>query len=233
MAYRQFCALTFAALGWIAVACGGSTGTNAAPDATEEQPPGNPDQAPSDSDQASNTDRPPTSSDQPPSDTDPAGPGGGGRLTALCEKICSTISTLANECGDGMATVGMGNVCSDDIKCEIPPDLPCVNELADAFDCVFVNLAAICSSADDNNPESPGFEPCQAVGSAYTTCARANGLIEEDGNNGNGNGNGNNPPACSQDGGCDCTNDCSECTCEAGTNSTALSACLEGACAMP
>lgn len=232
MAYRQLCAVTFAALGLIAVACGGSTGTNAAPDATEQQPPSNPDQAPNETDQASNTDRPPTSSDQPPSDTDPAGSGGSGRLTALCEKICSTISTLADDCGDGMTMVGMGNVCSEEVDCQLPPDLPCQDEIANAFDCIFVNLAALCAAGQDENPEVPRAEPCQDVGQAYLTCARANGLIEDNGN-GNGNGNGNNPPACTQDGGCDCPSSCTECTCEAGTNSTALSACFEGACAQP
>jgi hypothetical protein len=216
-------------LGWAAVACGGGTATNAAPDATEEQPPSNSDQAPSDTDSVSSADQPPSNPDNPPSNAgDPAG-SGGGRLEQLCKRICDTIDTLVEDCSDGMTDIGMGDACSADVNCQIPPNTPCQDEIADAFECIFDNLSTICS---DQPSQGQGARPCNDVGERFTDCARDNGLIDTPGDgNGNGNGNGNNPPSCTPQGGCECNDECLTCSCEAGTNLEELQACAAGACA--
>lgn len=229
MAYRQLCAVTFATLGWLAVACGGNTGTNAAPDATEEQPPSNQDQAPNDTDTASNPDQTPGNTDAPPSNVDdPAGSGGGGRLTALCERICDTIETLAEDCSDGMTDIGMGEACKAPVNCQIPVDTPCVDEIADAFDCIFENLATICSDAPGEGQQGPQAKPCQDVGRRFTMCAEQNGLTDPDPGEGNGNGN---QRDCTEAGGCECPTECATCSCEAGSDLEELQACATGACA--
>jgi hypothetical protein len=217
-------------LGWVAVACGGGTATNAAPDATEEQPPSNSDQAPNDTDDVSSSDQPPANPDSPPNNSGDAAGSGGGRLEQLCKRICDTIETLADECSDGMTDIGMGDACSAEVNCQIPPNTPCQNEIADAFDCIFANISTICS--DEPGGEGPGqgpaAKPCNDVAKRFTDCARDNGLTD----NGNGNGNGNNPPpSCTTQGGCECATDCLTCSCEAGTDLEDLQACAAGACA--
>lgn len=175
-------------LGWAAVACGGGTSTNAAPDATNDQAPTNEDQAPTDTDAASNTDRPPANPDSPPSNADDPAGSGGGRLEQLCKRICDTIETLADECSDGMTDVGMGDACSAEVNCQIPPNTPCQNEIADAFDCIFTNISTICAD-EPGQGEGPAARPCNDVAKRFTDCARDNGLVDTPGN-GNGNGNG-------------------------------------------
>ena len=218
-------------LGWAAVACGGGTATNAAPNATEEQPPTNGDQAPNDTDSVSTSDQPPGNPDAPPNDTDPAG-SGGGRLEQLCKRICDTIDTLVDDCSDGMTDIGMGDACSAEVNCQIPPNTPCQDEIADAFDCILANLATICSDQPGQG-EGAAAEPCNDVGKKLTDCARDNGLIDGPGDNGNGNGNGNGnnpPPSCTPMGGCECNDECLTCSCEAGTNLDELQACAAGVC---
>jgi hypothetical protein len=231
VAYRQLCAVTFAMLGWAAVACGGGTATNARPDATEEQPPTNGDQAPNDTDTASNTDQPPANSDSPPNNAgEPAG-SGGGRLEQLCKRICDTIETLAEDCSDGMTDVGMGDACSAEVNCQIPPSTPCQDEIADAFDCIFANLAIICSDEPGQGPgQGPAARPCNDVAKRLTDCARDNGLTDPPDDNGNGNGN-DPPPSCTPMGGCECATECLTCGCEAGNDLEELQACGTGACA--
>jgi hypothetical protein len=215
------------------VGCGAGTSSRVGTDATEEQPPANTDQPPNNAgDTATNPDKVPSNPDSPPSSSeDPAGSGGGGRLTALCHQICDTLSTLANDCGDAMGDLGMGmeNVCAGDVQCQIPADLPCQNEIADAFDCLFDNLALICvDDAGPGKPQGPKEEPCRDVGRALTQCTGANEPVDNE--NGNGNGNGNQGD-CTAEGGCECPTECTSCTCEAGADLTALQACGTGACA--
>jgi len=224
VAYRQLFAATCAVLGLVTVGCGGGTSSAARTDATEEQPPTNSDQAPNNAgDTASNPDKAPGNPDSPPgSSQDPAGSGGGGRLTALCQQICDTVATLANDCNPGMAGMGMGDFCSGDVKCEIPPGVPCENEIADAFECLFDNLSLICAAEGDK--PKPQEQPCRDVGRALTECTDAN---EPVGTPGEGPGN---EGSCSMAGGCECPTECMTCSCEAGTDLTALQACAEGAC---
>jgi hypothetical protein len=241
VAYRQLCAVTFAVLGWVTVGCGAGTASHVGTDASEEQPPANTDAPPSNSDQATNPDTTPANPDKPPTSADaPAGTGGG--LSALCKRICSSLASFADDCNSGMDTIGMGDICSADVDCQIPGDIPCQNEIADAFDCVFTNLAAICS-ADNQGPgngDAAQAEPCRDVGEAYNKCARANGQPGTGTGNGNGNGNGNgtaggpgNPAAaCTTAGGCECGTPCLNCLCEAGSDLTASQACGTGACAL-
>lgn len=231
MAYRQLCAVTFAVLGFITVGCGAGTSSAVGTDATEEQPPANTDQAPNNAgDAASNPDKPPSNPDRAPtSSEDPAGSGGGGRLTALCDQICSTLETIANDCDIGMGTGmgGMEEVCSGDVQCQVPADLPCQNEIADAFECIFDNLALICADDDQEGPGGPMAEPCRDVGRALTQCTDANEPVGPGPGDGPGN-QGN----CTAAGGCErCENECATCSCEAGTDLTALQACAAGACA--
>lgn len=233
MAYRQLCAVTFAMLGWVAVACGGGTASNAAPDATEEQPPTNPDQADNDTETPPNPDAPPSNPEQPPNNDSDAAGSGGGRLEQLCHRICDTLDTLVDDCSDGMTDIGMGEACSAEVNCQIPPNTPCQNEIADAFDCIFANLATICSP-DQGPGEGPGqggpaAKPCNDVAKRFTDCARDNGLVDTPDDNGNGN---NNPPrSCTTQGGCECDTECLTCGCEAGSDLEALQACSTGVCA--
>ena len=103
MAYRQLCAVTFAVLGLTTVGCGGGTssnGTNAP--AGEQEPPTNADQAPNNAtDTATNPDVAPSNPDGAPSSSDDTAGSGGGRLGALCQKVCSTLTTLADDCSGG------------------------------------------------------------------------------------------------------------------------------------
>jgi hypothetical protein len=218
-------------LGLVAVGCGSGTSSAVPTDAAEEQPPANSDQAPNNAgDTATNTDVAPSNPDAAPSSSeDPAGSGGGGRLGALCEKVCSTLKTI-DDCSGGMTMVGMQDACSAEVNCQIPADLPCQNEIADAFDCIFDNLALICSAGNDNQDPKPDANPCKDVARKLTDCAEASGLNTD--GNGNGNGNGN-QGSCSEAGGCECASDCLSCLCDAGTDTDAQTACTTGVCATP
>src|SRR5437899_872751 len=98
------------------VGCGGDAGKAAVGTTGDGQPPANVDQPPaSGTDQvSSNSDPAASSNDAPPSSPDaPAGTGSGGRLGALCQQVCATVSKFANNCNFGMSDVGMGdNPCS-------------------------------------------------------------------------------------------------------------------------
>jgi hypothetical protein len=127
-----------------------------------------------------------------------------------------------------MTMVGMQDACSAEVNCQVPPNTPCQNEIADAFECVFDNLALLCDAAQQDTPGGPrAAMPCQDATHALSVCADANNL---DTGNGNGNGNQRN---CTLDGGCECQTDCATCTCEAGTDLNELAACGTGACATP
>jgi hypothetical protein len=232
VAYRQLCAVTFAVLGWLAVGCGGGTGSNAAANATEQQPPSNSDQPPSNTDQASNPDQAPSSSDTPPSSADDtAGSGNGGRLGALCQQFCQTLSQVANDCSGDM--LGMQDFCSGDAVCQVPADVPCQTEIGDAFSCIIDNIKGICSAPAQGSDAPNGAVPCEDTVKGLTTCL--DGATNGGGgnNNGNGNGNGNTPGSCSAAGGCDCATDCLSCLCDAGTDSNAVQECSLGVCSAP
>ena len=227
MAYRQLCAVTFAVLGWVTVGCGGGTATTTATNTNDQQPPNNTNQPPSNADQATNPDKTPPSVDTPPASSEaPAGSGGG--LSALCKKICSTLSTFAGDCSSGMTTVGMTDLCSADVKCDIPGDIPCQTEIADEFDCVFSNLADICSGAQGAGNAAQA-QPCRDVGRAYTKCAQANGLT---GSTDTPTDPGKPAAACTTAGGCACATDCATCGCKAGTDLAKIEACATAACAL-
>ena len=231
MAYRQLCAMTLAVLGLAAVGCGGDTNSQASSPEAAQQPPSNPDQPPGNSDQASgNSDQAPSNPDRPVNNAnDPAGTGGGGRIGALCQELCSSLDRLSDQCDD-MPMMGETNgLCSTD--CQVPPNiLPCEQEITGVFSCLIDNLQLFCPMSDDNQQDpGPGrppaaASPCQDILRAYTTCAEAHGITDDD------PGDDNNAPKCSTAGGCDCPSDCMTCTCEAGTNTDALAACAD-ACA--
>lgn len=229
MAYRQLCAVTFAVLGLVTVGCGAGTASRVDTDATEEQPPVNSDQAPNNAgDTASNPDKAPSNPDAPPgSSEDPAGPGGGGRLTALCHQLCDTLSALATDCNPNMG-MGMGDmdeVCSGDVNCQVPANVPCQNELANAFECVLDNVALICTDETPGEPQGPMAMPCRDVGRALTQCTQANEPVD--------NPDDNPQRDCTVAGGCECPTECATCSCEAGSDLDELQACAAGACAMP
>jgi len=126
--------------------------------------------------------------------------------------------------------MGMGDmdeVCSGDVNCQIPADLPCQNEIADAFECIFDNLALVCADDTQSEPQAPRAQPCRDVTQALTQCTQANGTPDD----GNGPGDQGN---CTAAGGCErCASACATCTCEAGTDVEELQACGTGACAAP
>lgn len=230
MAYRQLFAVTFAVLGLLAVGCGGDTNSNVSsgPDAAQ-QPPSNPDQPPSNSDQASSSDPTPSNPDQPANNaSDPAGTGGGGRLGSLCQELCSSLDKLADNCSNGMASMGdTKSLCSSD--CVVPPNiLPCETAIADVFTCLLDNLQLFCASVDNQDPpagdpQPSAKSPCQDAVKTYTKCADDNHISDQpNGDNGN---NGCVAP------GCDCPTDCSTCTCQAGRDTKKLAACGADACA--
>ncbi len=225
MAYRKLCAVTFAVLGFIAVGCGGDTNANQSSPEAEKQPPSNADQPPGDSDQASNADPTPSNPDQASNNaTDPAGTGGGGRLGALCQQLCSSLDKLADHCGDMPMMGDTKALCST--ECVVPANiLPCEREIADVFTCLLDNLELFCADANQQNP--PGRDaqpaaatPCQDIAKTYTKCAEVHGVTD-------GDTGGNKAPKCSTDGGCDCPTACSTCGCEAGTDADALAACAD------
>jgi hypothetical protein len=233
VAYRQLCAVTFAVLGLVAVGCGGGTSSAGATGATGEQPPTNPDQAPDNTnDTATNPDVAPTNPDAVPgSSEDTAGSGSGGRLTGLCKKLCSTLSTLADDCSNGMTMLGMEDACSAEVNCQIPANFPCQDEIADAFECLFDNLALICSpTTSENENQGPASQACQDVARKFTSCADAHDL-GGDTDPGNGNGPGN-QRSCTEAGGCECDSECLTCFCEAGTDADEQAACAT-TCATP
>ena len=238
MAYRQLCAVTFLAFGMVASACGGNTQASAGGGSSPEtQPPSSSDQAPGTSDQApSNSDQAPTSTDTPPgSADDTAGTGGSGRVGQLCQQVCSSVEKLANECSRGMSEIGMIGLCSEKIDCKVPVNFPCTDEVGDLLACFFENLALICKATPiDNqgsggtdafpapNPDPPqNEEACKDAFKSFESCAERNNLTGDMGMM-------MQPRTCAPGVGCDgCPDECTKCQCEAGTDLTELSKCVE------
>lgn len=250
VAYRQLCAVTFAAVGLFIAACGGESTTatkgGAATD-SGKQPPINGDQptnSASDTPPA-NGDAPPTSTQRPPASSDtPAGTGGVG---VVCQRFCKAVSDLGERCGsDAMSSVGMDDVC-DDLKCEGIPPTPCDTELVGVFDCALDLLEQVCSAAQPSSPGSGGgagagkpssTDICTKELAAVQECAKANGLDtgsdDDEGDNGDG------PPkmmpavSCSPAGGCgNCGTACATCLCKAAGDATKAQACTENECLAP
>jgi hypothetical protein len=228
VAYRQLCAVTFAALGLVFAGCGGNTASSASSgsDPGEVQPPNNTDQPPhSAGDQApSSSETPPSNPDRPPSSADdPAGSGGGG-VGDVCRRLCDAVAGAGDRCGKGMNDLGLGNVCSEEIDCQVPPNFPCGNQAVNLFNCLFNNLSLLCADdGDGNNGEGNGEGPtstaCQSALQDFIQCGEDNGLDDD------GDDNDPDPPACSRDGGCDCPTECQSCTCDAGTDVDELAEC--------
>jgi len=229
VAYRQLCSVTFTVLGLVAFGCGGNTNSSAPSPSnpSSEQPPANTDQAPSSSDDqapsGTATDEVPSNPDTPPASAD-APAGTGSPLGALCQRFCAELSNVANNCTDGMGSIGMDDVCSPTDSCQVPPGvIPCEAEIVDLFDCALDNFQLLCSAeAQDPGGQDPApaarTAPCQDVLRSFTTCAEAHDLTGDNTNT--------DPP------GRDCTmgNACTQCLCTAGANMTAQQACFTGAC---
>jgi hypothetical protein len=130
-----------------------------------------------------------------------------------------------------MTDVGMENVCSSPDACQVPPNIACENEIAELFECVIDNLAAICTASGQGNGNGNGNDgeaplppqqtsPCQDVMTRFEACAEANGLNDDGPDNTN---------PCR-----DAPDDCSRCTCEAGADQERQLACFDAgkACAI-
>jgi hypothetical protein len=237
VAYRQLRSVTFALLGLVAFACGGNTtaatGTGSTP--AGEQPPANPDQAPNGADQAAaSSDTPPPNPDGPPASADaPAGSGAGGTLQAVCQQLCSSISQVVDQCSQGVAKLGVGDLCSS--SCDIPPTVvPCASELASLLQCFIGSLDNLCagvqSEAQGSAPAPrPDATQCDAATKAAQDCADANHIDLSSDMGMNMPPNVPDPTdACGK-----LTNACSKCTCQAGTDTAKLTTCFNTACANP
>lgn len=227
MAYRQLCAVTLLAFGMVASACGGGTASGQSGGSPETQPPGNADQAPSvgSGDQApTNSDQAPTNSDTPPgSADDTAGTGGSGKLSQLCDQVCTAVQKLANECSGGMEGGDtVRSLCSEKIDCKVPVNMPCVDEVGDFFTCFLDNLALVCKARPvdgDGTGGTDAFPAPQQGGDAkfcedsvkkLAACAEANHLSTDDmGQMMNPGPTGDcKAPSCTG-----CADDCAECNC--------------------
>ena len=231
MAYRQLFAVSFAVLGLFAVGCGGDTtsagGTPSASDASpanKDQPPG------SGSDQTPpSSDRVPGNADAPPASADaPAGSGDTGQLVDLCQRLCGSIQTAVDQCSMGMSMAGIGDLCSAKVSCQVPASYPCVTEVVGLLDCFIANFGALCGG------KQAQADFCSEQQNAVTSCTKTNGL-DTAGSGGNDNGSGGGPStaaACTSAGKCKCPDDCTTCTCKAGTDLTKLSACATSSSCM-
>jgi hypothetical protein len=134
------------------------------------------------------------------------------------------LASFANDCNRGMTDVGMDDVCSSADACQVPPNIPCENEIADLFECVIDNLSVLCTATDQGNGNDgeaalpPQTTPCQDVVSHFTACAEANGLNDDDDQTTRG---------CFAAGGCECEDDCTRCTCEANGDAEEGAACFD------
>jgi hypothetical protein len=224
VAYRQLCAVTFAALGLVFAGCGGNTSSSASSgsDPGEVQPPNNTDQPPhSAGDQPPPSgETPPSNPDRPPSSVDdPAGSGGGG-VGDVCRRLCDAVAGAGDRCTRGMNGMGLGGFCSEEIDCQVPPNFPCSSQAVDLFNCLFNNLSLLCADDGKNSEEQGDSEAsaCQTAFEEFIQCGEANGLDDDDDDDPD-------PPACSREGGCDCPTECQSCTCEAGTDTDELEEC--------
>jgi hypothetical protein len=199
-------------LGLLTVGCG-SGGAAAAPDETgTEQPPANPEQPPNDSVHTSNSDQAPVNPDQPPANSDGLA-GGGGQAEGLCRAFCDTFED--QDCKGPSGTI-VRFVC--DSGCVLGAAQACASEFAAALSCLS-GLSGLCT--DGFTQEQA--RACEPAFDAADACDEANQP-----GNGNGNGNGN---ACTTEGGCECTDPCLACYCDATGDAAATLACLTGACA--
>jgi hypothetical protein len=205
VAYRQLCAVTFAVLGWVTVGCGSGGGPDATPNPINEQPPGNRDQPINNA-----TDRPPTNPDQPPNSSGALpGPGGGG-AEGQCRAFCNSIQ--GKDCmGAGKLTAAIRAVCQ--AGCALTPqERLCANEIVGVVGCLS-RLPGLCTDAFDEDQD----DACDASIKAVNDCEEANEPQENQG-------------ACNTAGGCECETACQTCTCNAGMNVQALTACATGVC---
>jgi hypothetical protein len=232
VAYRQLCAVTFAAIGLLCAACSGGPGGAVASSnkdrapSNADQPPSNAaDQAPSNSDQA-----PTTSTDAPPSNPDAPAGNGGGSLGALCREFCESLQGFSDRCGGGAE----GDLC-DASDCQVPAGYPCGPETAEVFQCLIDNLDNLCTDTGRGNGDVPGngAQPqpqdpvsiCQTALDKANACSKAHGL--DDG------GDTTQQHGCYQQGGCECADPCQTCTCKANGKTGKITACYmgTGACA--
>jgi hypothetical protein len=152
-------------------------------------------------------------------------------LESLCQEFCSSLTNVANDCNRGMTDVGMDDVCSSDDACEVPPNIPCETEIADLFECVIDNLAAICSINDQGNGNDAALppqqvSPCQDVSTRFSACAEANGLDDD-----NTDDDDDTTRGCFAAGGCECDDPCTKCTCEANGDAEQGAACFDAGAA--
>lgn len=202
MAHRQLFAVTFLASGlWLAACGGGGTLPEPSVDETSDQAPGNADQPPV------NPDQPPGNSDQPPGAGQPGGgtpPSAGGNA---CEQFCDRYG---NDCsGMNQANVIVRSLCGrgcDDLLAK----QECTSTFTNLLTCV-QGLQGLCTEAGPSNSD---VQRCTGPYQAWTNC-------EDQGTD--------DPPvitpmACTQAGGCDCTDDCATCRCALGEASTTCDA---------
>ena len=249
MAYRNFCAVTFAALGLVLVACGGGT-ASAGKSGVGDQAPINGDQAPDSASDAppANGDAPPPSMQRPPGSSE-APAGSSGRVSTVCQQFCNAVDNLGGRCGgDAMSSVGMDNVC-EGFSCESFPPTPCDSELVGVFDCALGLLDQVCQAVSSANgsggsrTSGPTVDKdfCKKELDAVTSCAEANGLSAEaegsddddDDAGDNDNGTPTTPAAsCTIAGGCgNCGSACLTCFCKANGDVTKSQACSQNECA--
>jgi hypothetical protein len=230
VAYRQLFAMTLAA-GLGLTACGGETDIGKVSNAPgASQPPGNADQPKNDTDRPpTSTDRPPTSTDQPPpSSEDSAGTGDGGRLGPLCTQFCAAVDQVVAECGMNDGDIAMDSLCSDEIDCSQIPSTPCDTEVAQLLSCFIQTLGGLCQAVNSEQQGPSADDLCRSETDAMAACSTANGLEDDEGQGGM-----NPPQNCTPTGGCACADECTRCTCQAGSDTTKLVACgtAGGACA--
>jgi hypothetical protein len=211
VAYRQLCAVAFAVLGWVTVGCGSGGGPNASPDAIDEHPPGSRDQPTNNaSDPAPRSEQAPINPDQPPNESGGLPSSGGGNAEGQCRDFCDSIA--GKDCtGAGKLTGAIRALCQSGCVLSAEDRL-CATEIAGAIGCLS-SLSGLCTDGFNDDQE----DACDASFKAVDTCEEAN---EPD-----------DPGACTTAGGCVCETTCLRCSCQAGTNIDALTACATGACA--
>lgn len=248
MAYRQLCAVTFAAFGLLCAACSGGPG-GAVASSNNDRAPSSGDRPPSGTSKSdaapttATTDQAPISSDTPPGTSDAAA--GNGSLGALCQELCTSLNGFLTSCG---AQAESGDLCGAD-SCKVPAGYPCGPEAAAAFRCLIDTIDGLtcsgvaASGSGQGNGDVPGngnganppkqmdsvLDFCKAEFDKANACGQAHGLETD-------SSGGDTPQqhGCYPQGGCECDDPCAACTCKAGGNADKTQACFKAgaACAV-
>jgi hypothetical protein len=238
VAYRQLCAVTFAAIGLLCAACSGGPG-GAVASSNNDRAPGNGDRPPSGTSAAdaaptsADNDQAPISSETPPGTSDASA--GNGSLGALCEEFCTSLKNFSASCGGGAEE---DDLCS----CKVPNGYPCGPEAAAVFRCLTDTLDGLsCTGAGSGSGAGNGDVPgngngngnaanppqptdgvvdfCKTELDRATACGKAHGIDDSS------DGDTTQQHGCFQQGGCECDDPCQACTCKAAGNTDKITAC--------